>query len=239
MKKIITLLLLLIFTGLFPLSVNATTLTLVDGEEALRTEQLPYYKKSPTSLVEITNLRKVIKKDNYIPIVFLNDVSTKKINTDESIQFSLPSGLSTVEGTMLLPPNTIILASVKELQPPRSFNRRAKLFLQFDTVILPTDTSLRFSATPATADKALARTKLQTALKAAGWVVGGFGVGAGLGAAIGAAASAAWTGCWMGMAIGGGVGVIVAVVTPGLHYKAKKGDKIYIQLQEDFSIPNF
>ena len=56
---------------------------------------------------------------------------------------------------------------------------------------------------------------------------------------IGAAASAAWTGCWMGMAIGGGVGVIAALVTPGLHYKAKKGETIYIQLQEDFSIPSF
>ena len=167
------------------------------------------------------------------------DISTKKLDCNESIQFTLPAGLTTVEGTMLLPPNTIILASVKQLTPPRSFNRNAKLYLQFDQVILPTDTSLRFSALPTTADKALARTKLQTALKAAGWVVGGFGVGAGLGAAIGAAASAAWTGCWMGMAIGGGVGVIVAVVTPGLHYKAKKGDTIYIQLQEDFSIPCF
>ena len=65
------------------------------------------------------------------------------------------------------------------------------------------------------------------------------GAGAAALSAAGAAASAAWTGCWMGMAIGGGVGVIVAVVTPGLHYKAKKGDTIYIQLQEDFSIPNF
>ena len=238
MKKIITICLILLLTIFYPASTLATTLTLLDGEEALRTEQLPYYKKSPTSLVEITNLRKVIKKDNYIPVVYMNDISTKKLNCEENIQFVLPAGITTVEGTMLLPPNTIIMASVQQLTPPRAFNRNARLYLQFNQVLLPTDTSLRFSATPATADKALARTKLQAALKAAGWVVGGFGVGAGLGAAIGAAASAAWTGCWMGMAIGGGVGVIVAVVTPGLHYKAKKGDVIYIQLQEDFSIPN-
>ena len=105
MKKIITICLILMFTMLFPINANASTLNLVEGEQALRVEQLPYYKKSPTSLVEITNLRKVIKKDNYVPVVFLNDISTKNINIDENIQFILPAGLSTVEGTMLLPQN--------------------------------------------------------------------------------------------------------------------------------------
>ena len=97
---------------MLPLSAGATTLTLANGEQALRTEQLPYYKKSPTSLVEITNFRSVIKHGNYIPVVFLNDVNTKNINCDEKIQFALPCGLTTVEGTQLLPANTIIKSTI-------------------------------------------------------------------------------------------------------------------------------
>lgn len=237
MKKIISTFLVLIIASAFPLCAKASTLEMYQGEAPVRVEQLPYYKKAPTSLVEITNYRAVVKKSNYMPIVFLNDVNTKTLNCDEKLQFVLPNGLKTVEGTMLLPCNTIVLASVKELQRPKSFNRKAKLFLQFEQVLLPTDESLAMCAVPATEDCALSRTKWQAALKSAGWVVGGYGVGAGLGAAIGAAASAAWTGCWMGMAIGGGLGVIAAVITPGLHYKAKKGDMIFIQLQDDFVIP--
>ncbi|MBO5947832.1 hypothetical protein J6Q66_03245 [bacterium] len=237
MKKFISALLVCFIMSAFPLCAKASTLEMCQGECPARVEQLPYYKKAPTSLVEITNYRAVVKKSNYLPVVFLNDVSTKTLNCNEKLQFVLPNGLKTVEGTMLLPCNTIVLASVKEIQRPKSFNRKAKLYLQFDEVLLPTDESLAMCAVPATNDCALSRTKWQAALKSAGWVVGGYGVGAGLGAAIGAAASAAWTGCWMGMAIGGGVGVIAAIVTPGLHYKAKKGDMIFIQLQDDFTIP--
>jgi hypothetical protein len=237
MKKLVSLLLVSVIMLIFPLCAGASTLDMCQGECPKRVEQLPYYKKAPTSLVEITNYRAVVKKSNYLPIVFLNDVNTKTLNCDEKLQFVLPNGLKTVEGTMLLPCNTIILGTVKEIQKPKSFNRKAKLYLQFDEVLLPTDDSLDMCAVPATKDCALSRTKWQAALKSAGWVVGGYGVGAGLGAAIGAAASAAWTGCWMGMAIGGGLGVIGAIVTPGLHYKAKKGDMIFIQLQDDFIIP--
>lgn len=237
MKKCVSALLALLFVSVFPLCAGASTLDMYRGEEPTRVEQLPYYKKSPTSLVEITNYRAVVKKSNYLPIVFLNDVSTKSLKCDDKLQFALPNGLKTVEGTLLLPCNTIVLATVREIQRPKSFNRKAKLYLQFDQVLLPSDDSLDICAVPATKDCALSRTKWQAALKSAGWVVGGYGVGAGLGAAIGAAASAAWTGCWMGMAIGGGIGVIAAVVTPGLHYKAKKGDMIFIQLQDDFTIP--
>ena len=76
-----------------------------------------------------------------------------------------------------------------------------------------------------------------TALKIAAYTLSIGGVGTGLGAAIGVAGGNVITGVIIGGSIGGGVGLISGIVSPGLHYRAKRGQKLPIVLEENLKVP--
>ena len=76
-----------------------------------------------------------------------------------------------------------------------------------------------------------------TAKKIAAYTLSIGGVGSGLGAAIGVAAGNTITGLIIGGSIGGGVGLVSGIVSPGLHYRAKKGQKLPLVLEENLKIP--
>jgi len=57
-------------------------------------------------------------------------------------------------------------------------------------------------------------------------------------AAIGVAAGHTITGLIIGGSVGGGVGLVTGIVSPGLHYKAKKGEPIILELKDNLKLPN-
>ena len=77
----------------------------------------------------------------------------------------------------------------------------------------------------------------ETAGKIAAYTLSIGGVGSGLGAAIGVAAGHTITGLIIGGSVGGGVGLISGIVSPGLHYKAKKGECIILELKDNLKLP--
>lgn len=201
-------------------------------------EHLPDYKKTNTSIVKITADNATVLPNNVLEISFNSYFNSKKAQKGDVVDFALPNGLHTIEGRFLLPAGTKIMGNILNVEKPKMFNRSAKVYVMFDEVILPNGTSMPLSAYPADENKALKVPKWKSAGKVALYTVGFFGVGSGMGAWIGSASHAASKGALaLGMPIGAGVGLIVGIVTPGLHYKAKKGKKIYIKLDDCFIVP--
>ena len=62
------------------------------------------------------------------------------------------------------------------------------------------------------------------------------GAGAGVGFAFIPNPAEIGTGLAIGIPIGCGVGLVVGLITPGCHYKAKKGEAVYAILMDEVSI---
>ena len=201
-------------------------------------EHIKPVKRNAFNQVNIMSDEAVILQHNLLKITFNSNFNSKNAVVGERIDFSLKNGLSTIEGTRLLPEGTIICGVIQKIEKPKVFNRNAKVYIAFNKVIFPSGETFEFCALPNTKDNVLKRSSWAAVGKAAAWTVGLFGVGAGAGAAIGSAASAAGTGCLVfGMPIGGGVGLLLGVITPGLHYKKKAGKSIIIELQNELVLP--
>jgi len=200
----------------------------------IRYENLPKVKNVSSNLVNVTANNIVIPKGDVFKVSFAQNFTTKNLKVGDKIIFNLKSGLYTQEGTMLLPCGTQIVANVQSYTPPKSFNRNARVMLDFNEILVPNEVSCPMGACVYGKYNALQPSGWATFAKPAIWTAGMFGVGAGLGAAIGAAAGAAGLGCLaIGMPVGGGAGLIIGLVTPGLHYKAKAGKEIPIILTQD------
>lgn len=213
--------------------------TQVEPERVVKMENLPPIKNVSSNLVTITNYKAIINKGDVFKVAFAQDFTTKGLKVGDRVAFNLPNGLSTVEGRSLLPCGTQIIALVTSYTPPKWFNKNAKVVLSFDEILLPNSKACEMGACVYAKNNILQRSGWATVAKPVIWTVGLFGVGAGLGAAFGAAAGNAATGCLaIGMPVGGGVGLLIGVITPGLHYKAKAGKEIPIQLNETMFIYN-
>ena len=202
--------------------------------KVIKVENLPKIKNVSSNIVNITEDRMIIPSGDVFKVAFAQDFSTKNLKVGDKVAFNLPNGLSTQEGRMLLPCGTQILASVKSYTPPKMFNKNAKVMLNFNEILVPNSSACSMGACVYGKYNALQRSGWATVAKPVIWTVGMFGVGAGVGAGIGAAAHAVGIGCFaIGMPVGAGAGLIIGLVTPGLHYKAKAGKEIPIMLTQD------
>ncbi len=195
-------------------------------------------KKSPTNLVTYTSGQAVIREYNIIEVTFGEDFSSKTAKVGDKIGFLLNNGLTTLEGNTILPEGTVLTGEVTNIELPKSFNRSGKVtivFKEFETPdgqIIPLDAKLFGNK------DFLSRGKLNALGKGLGSTLGASAVGIGAGCGIGAAASAVIVGGFaIGLPVGFAVGAVAGLVTPGLHYKAKAGDKLLIQLTDDLAIP--
>ena len=102
---------------------------------------------------------------------------------------------------------------------------------------MPDSTNIPVALQIANKKKYLQEGAKETAGKIAGYTLAIGGVGSGMGAAIGAAAGHTVTGLIIGGSVGGGVGLISGVVSPGLHFKARKGEKLILELQDNLKLP--
>lgn len=209
-------------------------------ERVIRTEHLNVTKKAPANEVTVTNLRKIIMRDNVLRISYNEKYWSKKSNAGDIVHFVFKDGVYTEEGTKVIPKDTCLVAEVTNIQRPKWFNKNARVSMKFRKLVLPNGKCYAIDADPFTKDRRLKEGPWMTFAKILGWGVGlgAIGTGAGIGFGFIPAPTALATGIAIGTPIGCGVGLILGFVTPGLHYKAKKGENILIILNDDTSIYN-
>lgn len=209
-------------------------------ETVLGTEHLSVCKEAPNNIVKITNLRKVVTKGNVLVVSFDECFASKCHKAGDIVNFVLPEALYTDEGTMLLPQNTKIVAEVTRIVKPKKFNKNARVHLVYKTIVLPDGRCYSMCAKPFTKDCTLKEGPWMTFWKLFGSTVtmGIVGAGAGTGFAFIPNPAKLGVGFAIGIPVGCSVGLITGLLTPGLNYKAKKGEQVMIILLDDASINN-
>lgn len=209
--------------------------TILQTEHLVQPEKVA--KKSPTNVVVTTNTINSIVEFNILELTFAENFSTKNAQVGDEIGFMLENGLKTQEGTVILPEGSQVIAKVTDIEKPKSFNRSGKVSLSFEKVVLPDGRSIPLNAQVYTKNGKLSRGKLNALGKGLGTTLGSTAIATGAGCGIGVAAGAVCVGgLAIGLPIGLAVGVLAGYVTPGLHYKAKPGDKILIQLTDNLNL---
>ena len=209
-------------------------------EKTVAIEHLDVHKDAPCNVVTITNLRKVIEKGNVLQFAFDEKFFSKCAKAGEYVNFVVPQALYTCEGTMLLPCGTKIVAEITNVEKPKWFNKNARVSLIFRKIVLPDNTCIDIKARPFTKDCKLKEGPWTTAgkLTLSTLTMGAVGAGAGVGFAFIPTPAKIGTGLAIGIPIGCSVGLVLGLVTPGCHYKAKKGETVYALLIDEMSICN-
>lgn len=231
--------------GFLALSISllnaATPMALAsENENIIRVEHLNTVKDAPNNKVEITNLRKIVKKGNVFIVAFDQKFWSKCQNAGDVVNFVLPEALYTEEGTLLLPNGTRIVAEVTRIDKPAKFNKNARVHLVYKNILLPDGTSIEMCGRPYTKDFTLKEGPWMTFWKLFASTVGFgmVGAGAGVGFAFIPNPAKLGAGFAIGIPIGCTVGLITGLLTPGLHYKAKAGEEVMVIMLDDTSINN-
>jgi len=188
-------------------------------------------------LVKISQSGNVIQKENLLIVNFAQNFNSKYYKMGDYVQFNFENDIRTKEGTLLIPCNSSLIARISEIEKPKWFSRNAKVYLEFTHILLPDNTNIPVALQIAKNKKYLQEGAKETAGKIAAYTLIIGGIGSGLGAAIGVAAGHTITGLIIGGSIGGGVGLVSGIVSPGLHYKAKQGEKLILELQDNLKVP--
>lgn len=190
-----------------------------------------------TNLVNVTSDGSIIQKDNFLVVNFAQNFNSKYYKHGDYIQFTFDNDVKTQEGNIIIPKNSSLIARISELEEPEWFSKNAKVFLEFIKIVLPNSQEIPVALQISGKKTFLQKGAKETAGKIAGYTLALGGVGAGLGAAIGVAAGNTITGLIVGGSIGGGVGLLSGIVSPGLHYKAKQGQPLVLELRNNLEIP--
>lgn len=233
LKKILS-----VFFTLSILSLNTVPVLAQTAEQTKAIEHLDVHKKAPCNVVTITNLRNVVEKGNVLQFVFDEKYFSKCSQAGEMVHFVVPQALYTREGTLILPCGTKIVAEVINVEKPKWFNKNARVSLIFRKIVFPDNTCIDIKARPFTKDYKLKEGPWTTTgkLVLSTLTLGIVGAGAGVGFAFIPNPAEIGTGLAIGIPIGCGVGLAVGLITPGCHYKAKKGEAVYAILMDDVSI---
>lgn len=209
-------------------------------ESVLGIEHLGICKDAPSNIVKITNLRKIITKGNVLIVSFEDCFASKCHKAGEIVTFELPEALYTEEGSLILPQGTRLAAEIIRIETPKKFNKNARVHLLYKSISLPDGSCYNICAKPYTKDCTLKEGPWMTFGKLLGYTVGlGIaGAGAGTGFAFIPNPAKLGAGFAIGIPIGCSVGLITGLLTPGLHYKAKKGEQVMIILLDDACVNN-
>lgn len=232
MKKIICLTLLLALN--LPVFADMDT-----QEQVLREEYLFPQKNCATRKVVITNNRNILCRGNVFKIAFDCKFCSDKTKAGDRISFSFPESIYTQEGTLIIPACTKVYATVINIEKPKMFNKNARVYLRYDCIVLPNYTPANIEAKTFTKDGTLKESPWMNVGKVAASTIGlgVIGAGAGVGFAFIPDPAKIGTGLAIGIPVGASVGFITGLLTPGLKYRAKAGEKINIILCDELSLP--
>lgn len=230
MKRLL-LLLLIMFTG-------ATVYSQECGEQIIAREHMFCEKGALSNAVTITNLRNIICKGNVFKVSFDCKFWSECAKAGERVNFSVPGAIYTQEGTLLIPACSKVVGTVIRIEKQRIPNKNARVYINFEYLILPDGTAIQMSAKPLTKDSSLKEGPWHTAGKLFAYTLGlGIvGAGAGTGFAFIPNPAKLGVGYAIGIPVGTTVGLITGLITPGLKYHAKAGEEIPIILCEDLYI---
>lgn len=232
MKRIITLLL----TLLVGVAVYASDCGC--DEQVIAREHMFCEKGALTDSVTVTNLRNIICKGNAFKVAFSCKFLSECSKAGDRVNFDVPEAIYTQEGTLLIPACSKVVATVIRIEKQRVPNKNARVYLNFECLLLPDGTTISMSARPLTKDSSLKEDGWHTAGKLTAYTLGlGIvGAGAGTGFAFIPNPAKLGVGYAIGIPVGTTVGLITGLITPGLKYHAKSGEKITIILCEDLSV---
>ena len=207
-------------------------------ETVLGTEHLSIVEKAPNNKVQVTNLRKIVEKGNVIIVAFDEKFFSKKHQAGDIVNFVVPEALYTDEGTLLFPQGTKIVAEVTRIEKPRKFNKNARVHLLFKSVVTPDGNCYEMCGRPFTKDYTLKEGPWMTFWKLflSTVTMGAIGAGAGTGFAFIPNPAKLGVGFAIGIPVGCSVGLVLGLLTPGLHYKAKKGEQVMVILIDELSV---
>ena len=200
-----------------------------------RIEHLDVTRKAPNNEVAINNIQSTINQGNVLVVAFEDKFKSEEHKAGDIVTFVADKDICTEEGTLIIPAGTKFVAQINEIQPPKKFNKNARVYPQLTKIILPSGKELAFNAKPFSKDYSLKEGPWMTTGKlllctAAGAAVG---TGAGVGFAFIPNPANIGTGVAIGTPVGAAVGLVTGLVTPGLQYHAKAGENIYVILLDD------
>lgn len=200
-----------------------------------RIEHLDVTRKAPNNEVAINNIQSTINQGNVLVVAFEDKFKSEEHKAGDVVTFVADKDICTEEGTLIIPAGTKFVAQINEIQPPKKFNKNAKVYPQLTKIILPNGKELAFNAKPFSKDYSLKEGPWMTTGKlllctAAGAAVG---TGAGVGFAFIPSPANIGTGVAIGTPVGAAVGLVTGLITPGLQYHAKAGENIYVILLDD------
>ncbi len=207
-------------------------------EIVLGIEHLCVHRQAPNNTVTKTNFKKIINQGNVVQIAFSEKFLSKKHKGGEIVNFYLPKDLYTVEGTKVLPEGTRFVAEIMDIQHPKIFNKKARVNLIFKHILLPDGSVIDITGKPFTKDGRLAEGPWVTFGKVLLYTITGGAVGSGVGMSMAFIPNPSRVGTALGIGIPVGctVGLITGLITPGVNYKAKQGECIYLLLIDDLNI---
>lgn len=200
-----------------------------------RIEHLDVKRNAPNNEVAINNIQSTINQGNVLVVAFEDKFKSEEHKAGDVVTFVADKDICTEEETLIIPAGTKFVAQINEIQPPKKFNKNARVYPQLTKIILPNGKELAFNAKPFSKDYSLKEGPWMTTGKlllctAAGAAVG---TGAGVGFAFIPSPANIGTGVAIGTPVGAAVGLVTGLVTPGLQYHAKAGENIYVILLDD------
>ncbi len=207
-------------------------------EQVLGREHMFCEKGALSNNVTITNLRNIICKGNAFKVAFDCKFWSECAKAGDRVNFSVPGAIYTQEGTLLIPAASKVVGTVIRIEKQRIPNKNARVYLNFECLLLPDGSAIQMSAKPLTKDSSLKEGPWHTAGKLTAYTLGlGIvGAGAGTGFAFIPNPAKLGVGYAIGIPVGTTVGLITGLVTPGLKYHAKAGEEITIILCDDLAI---
>lgn len=202
-------------------------------------EHMFFEKKAISNQVVITNLRNIICKGNSFKISFHCKFKSECAKAGDKVNFDIREAIYTQEGTLLIPAGSKVVGTIIKIEKPRIPNKNARVYFNFECLILADGKNIEINARPNTNDNSLKEGPWMTTAKLAASTVGlgCIGAGAGVGFAFIPTPAKIGVGLAIGIPVGCTVGLITGLITPGLKYHAKAGENVELILCEPLSLP--
>lgn len=207
------------------------------AEYVLSVEHLDDYDVAVVDRVSITNLRMIILAKNVFEVRFLEPFNSTKAQVGDVVPFYFKNDVRTIEGTLVIPAETRLYATVAELRDKKWINKNAEVYLHFEKMVFPNGHEYPFIARVLNNQEGvLSENKWLKPLEytVAGAAIGGVAVGL----PIGEANDRSGDGMAIGFPTGAGVGLLAGWLTPGVNFKARANEKVLVELKVDCSLYN-
>ena len=206
-------------------------------EYILSVEHLDDWGRAVVDRVNITNLRKIILAKNVFKVSFLESFNSTKHQVGDIIPFYFKKDVVTKEGTLVIPANTKLYASIEELRDKKWINKNTEVYLHFFKMVFPNGHEYPFIARVLNNEEGVLTENRW--LKPLEYTVAGAAIGgAAIGLPVGESQHRSGDGMAIGFPTGAGVGLLAGWLTPGVNYKARANEDIFVELKVDCSLDN-